>query len=233
VTPTRSDEPVTPRIRLKIWDGPTRIVHWLLVGLVGLAWWTGKSNRLDIHKWSGYTILGLIFFRALWGFAGSSSARFASFVRGPQALLAYARQHLFDRSHVAAGHNPMGGWSVVTMLFLLAMQTGTGLFAVDVDGIESGPLTYLISFDRGRQLAHLHRWTFNALLILIALHLCAVAFYGIYKRESLISAMVGGFKYFPAHARHQPVRFVSRWRVIMAVVVAAVFAACIAAGFQF
>jgi cytochrome b len=219
-------------LRVKTWDEPTRLVHWLLVILFGLSWWTGKTNRLDIHRYSGYGILGLVLFRIIWGFAGGGTARFQQFVRGPRALIGYARREMLHKGHVAFGHNPMGGWSVLAMLILLLTQTVSGLFSVDVDGIESGPLSYLVSFDRGRQWAHLHRWTFNGLLVLLGLHICAIVFYSLYKREGLVAAMVGGYKRFPAQVTHQPVGAVRWWRVIVAAIVAALIVAGAAAGFR-
>jgi cytochrome b len=214
-------------VRRKVWDIPTRIVHWLLVGLVALSWWTAENNRLDIHRWSGYSIFALVLFRVLWGFAGGTTARFGTFVRGPRAVAAYAKEHLFGRSHVTAGHNPMGGWSIVAMLAVLATQIGTGLFSVDVDGIESGPLSYLVSFDSGRALAKVHHLSFNVLLGLIALHLAAVLFYCLYKREALISAMILGVKKLP-HA-HTELHFAPWWRLLVAAVVAVLIVAAVVA----
>lgn len=219
------------RHRLRIWDAPTRIAHWTLVALFALSWWTAENNVLDIHRISGYGILGIVLFRILWGFFGSASARFGSFMRNPREVFSYATQRMFNRAHTTAGHNPLGGWSILLMLVLLSLQTGTGLFAVDVDGIESGPLSYLISFDAGRSLAHFHKWTFNALLWLIALHLVAVAFYCIYKREALISAMLTGYKSLASPAG-AGIWFASWWR-FLATVVAVVIVVCgIASGLR-
>lgn len=182
------------RTRLLVWDLPTRVTHWLLVVLVVVSWWSAETNELGLHRLSGYAILSLVLFRTAWGFVGSATARFSSFVRGPRDVMKYASRHMFDRAHVSLGHNPMGGWSVVVILLVLMLQLGTGLFAVDVDGFESGPLSYLVSFEAGRTLAKLHHQAFNVMTVLIALHVAAVAFYAIFKRQALVSAMVGGFK---------------------------------------
>ena len=136
----------TPRVR--IWDLPVRLTHWAIAALFAFQWWSGKTGRLDWHFLAGYTVIGLLVFRLLWGVMGSSTARFAGFVRGPVAVARYVRK-LFMRGdgrfHV--GHNPLGGWSVVLMLALLLVQTGLGLFAIDVDGDEGGPLSARVSFD--------------------------------------------------------------------------------------
>ncbi|HET8881100.1 MAG TPA: cytochrome b/b6 domain-containing protein [Solimonas sp.] len=184
----------------RVWDLPTRLVHVALIALFAFSWWSAENGELRWHRVSGYAVLTLLLFRIYWGFAGSTTARFASFVRGPRAFVAYARR-LFERpGERSAGHNPMGGWSVLAMLALLLSQTTTGLFAVDTDGIESGPLSHLVRFATGRRFAAVHEWSFNVLLTLIGLHVAFVLFYGIYKREPLVAAMLVGRKALPAGA---------------------------------
>lgn len=179
--------------RLRIWDAPTRIFHWAVVALVAAAWWTEKSRALDWHRLIGYSLLALILFRLLWGLFGSTTARFSSFVRGPRSLYLYVRRDLFRRDAARhPGHNPLGGWSVVAMLLALLIQIGLGMFAVDVDGIESGPLSYLVSFDTGRLASKLHNLSFNILLGLIGLHVVAVLFYLAHKRDNLVLPMLIG-----------------------------------------
>ncbi len=156
---------------MRVWDLPTRLVHWLMVLGVALSWWTGETGRLEWHRWSGYGLLGLVAFRIYWGFFGSSTARFRQFLRGPRTVVGYLR----GAWPPAPGHNPLGALSVLALLALLAAQIVLGLFAVDVDGIESGPLSLYVSFDAGRSAAKWHGAIFNALLWLIALHIVAIA----------------------------------------------------------
>src|SRR5690349_24353754 len=106
--------------RVRVWDLPTRLVHWLLVLLVPFSWWTAESGRLEWHRWSGYGLLGLVLFRVYWGFFGSSTARFSRFVRGPRAIVAYLR----GRLPASVGHNPLGALSVLALLGLLIAQIG-------------------------------------------------------------------------------------------------------------
>lgn len=213
------DEPSeTPRVRAKLWDGPTRIVHWALVILMGFAWWCVKANQTEWHLWAGYGILGLIVFRLIWGFAGSASARFVTFVKGPAATLAYAKT-LSKRSAVdAAGHNPLGGWSVVAILAAILGQVVTGLFAVDVDGLESGPLSDRVSFETGRLFSKWHDLSFTAIKLLVVLHLSAIAFYALYKRANLITPMITGYKSFEIDPK---LRFASLWRAVLGAAAAA------------
>src|ERR1700761_2270436 len=181
-----------PAARQRIWDGPTRIMHWLLVILIGACWWTGIHDQLQYHLYSGYAILWIALMRLYWGFVGSSTARFAHFVRGPKGIIDYARTlHHRDSAH-SHGHNPLGAISVLVMLGAVLGVAGLGLFAVDVDGLYSGPLSSYVSFKMGRHLAHLHYKWFEFLLAVIALHLVAVTFYYIYKRQNLVFPMISG-----------------------------------------
>src|SRR5690606_41063123 len=81
-----TENPASSVARVRIWDVPTRLVHWLIVASVATSWWTAERGDLELHRYSGYLLLGLLLFRIYWGFAGSSSARFAHFVKGPRAI---------------------------------------------------------------------------------------------------------------------------------------------------
>ncbi len=174
---------------MKVWDLPTRLFHWLIVLLIGFSWWSAETGHMDWHYRSGIAALILLVFRVLWGFLGSSTARFSNFLRSPAAVLAYLRQPRL--SVHAPGHNPLGGYSVLGMLLTLSIQIGTGLFAVDVDGIESGPLSNLVSFDLGRVAANIHHLTFTALQVLIALHLLAILYYRLRGRRLIVPMVTG------------------------------------------
>jgi cytochrome b len=192
--------------RTYIWDLPTRLVHWLLVALVFFSWGSAEYNQMDLHRYSGYALLGVVLFRLYWGFFGSSTARFTQFVKGPRAVLAYLRSLRASRSDSEPtayslqptasriGHNPLGALSVLALLAVLLTQIGLGLFAVDVDGLESGPLSYLVSFDTGRACAEVHEVIFNVLLAMIVLHVAAIFFYLFFKRDNLIAPMITGNK---------------------------------------
>jgi cytochrome b len=173
---------------VSVWDAPLRAFHWLLVVLVAFSWWSAENGVMHWHRYSGYTVLTLLLFRLYWGFAGSTTARFAQFVRGPRAVWASLR----ERKESPVGHTPHGGWSVIALLGLLLAQTGSGLFAVDTDGLESGPLATWISFGAGRNAAELHELGFNLLLALIALHVLAIAAYWLVSKRNLLGPMLSG-----------------------------------------
>jgi cytochrome b len=214
--------------RIRVWDVPTRLTHWLVVLLVGFSWWSGKSGRMEWHRWSGYVLLGLVIFRFYWGLAGSSTARFSEFVRGPRAIASY----LMGGWNTAPGHNPLGALSVMALLALLAAQVSFGLFAVDIDGIESGPLSTYVSFEAGRAAAGWHHTVFNVLLGIIALHVGAVFYYVCFRKQALVAAMMHGKRAYP-EPQPQAMRSASVLRLLIGVVLAAGLTWMVTRAFQF
>lgn len=215
---------------VRAWDGPTRIVHWSLALLIVASWWTAENGELQWHRYSGYAIVGLLAFRLYWMFAGSATARLFAYLRAPRVIVDYAKR-LLDRTPAAMarmGHNPLGALSALLLFSLLLAQVLLGAFAVDVDGIESGPLSHRVSFDLGRAFAELHHDLFDVLVVFIALHIAAVLFYLLYRRENLITPMVTGGPRLrvdaPASARRLPMTLRLLAGVVLGVSVAFAFA---------
>ena len=214
-----SDQPQTPQT-ITVWDLPTRLFHWTLVALMIAQWLTAEfGSAMDWHVWGGYAILALVVFRLIWGFVGSDTVRFRDFVRGPGAALGYLKALLRGETPLYLGHNPMGGWSIVAMLALLLVQAGTGLFANDDIMIE-GPLYGWGSKETSDWLTAVHRFNFNLLLLVIAVHISAVLFYLFVKRENLIHPMLSGRKHLPPELASAAPRIVSPWVGLGALLVA-------------
>ena len=212
--------------RIRLWDLPVRLVHWALVLLLPALWWTWRSGRTELHETLGYVTLGLLVFRILWGFIGSSTARFAHFVKGPREIAAYLR----GRSPVRVGHNPLGALSVLLLLGLMIAETGFGLFAEDVDGEESGALARFVSYETADWARGWHALLFNAILAVVALHVLAILFYLVVKRDNLVAPMVTGRKSYKQEvAPPLPAR---PWRAIVAAVIAAALAWWVSRGLK-
>ncbi len=201
-------------MRVGIWDLPTRIFHWALVLLVAAAWWTAEEEWIDWHYRAGMAILALLVFRLVWGLIGGSTARFASFVRGPGTILAYLR----GKAPPAIGHNPLGALSVIGLLGLLVALVGLGLVSADEDGLTPAPLSHLVSYDFAETAKDLHEDGFDFLLVLIGLHVAAILYYTLIKRQNLIGPMVIGKGEAPAGA--EPMRPASFARLLIAVAIA-------------
>lgn len=180
--------------RIRVWDLPTRIFHWLLalcvIGLVATAY-LGDGNQVW-HARLGYAALTLLLFRLVWGFVGGRWSRFSSFIYAPRSVLAYLRgqghpDHLI-------GHNPLGAVSVFAMLLVLLAQAASGM-VTDDEIAFTGPLNRFVSTSTGLAATWYHKAVGQWLVIaLVVLHVGAIFYYLLRKRENLVTAMVTGDK---------------------------------------
>lgn len=170
-----------------LWDLVVRIVHWSMVLLLPLAWYTAEEGHLERHGWIGYVLIVLLLTRVLWGFLGSRHARFSDFLRGPRAVLAYLR----GAPSPTPGHNPLGGWSVVTIWLLLGMQLITGLLNSD-DILFDGPLHSLASGSLADTAGAWHEILFNLIIAWFLVHLAAIGWYQWRRGKDLLRPMVTG-----------------------------------------
>lgn len=179
-----------PTQRIKIWDLPTRLFHWLLTILVVAAVITAKTggDAMVWHGRIGLTILGLVVFRIVWGLVGSTYARFSNFLPTPSSIAAYLRGRWHDH-----GHTPLGALSVFAMLAMLVVQVSTGVFSND-DIAFQGPLAALIDKEFSDTLTGFHKLSIKIVIALIALHLGAIAFYAFVKKDHLVAPMISGWK---------------------------------------
>ncbi len=187
-------------LKILIWDGPTRLFHWLAAALVAAAYVTWRLNWMHWHAAAGYALLTLVIFRILWGIFGSETTRFSSFIASPRAAARYLAHALRREPDHQAGHNPAGGWMV---LFLLLLQVGVTLTGVYVnnDVADEGPFTELIPAPVANAITALHWIFWDALLAAVALHLLAIFLYKVVKGQNLVLPMVTGWKVLPAGAR--------------------------------
>lgn len=217
----------------KVWDLPVRLFHVLLIVLVGLLWWTGSVGGLDVnvsvggktlflsnmdlHACLGQGVLGLVIFRVLWGIAGSSTARFSSFVRGPRAVWGEFSALLRGETPHGVGHNPLGALMIIALLLALATQATLGLFTAD-DIFFEAPLYHLVDDDLASRFLSWHRALFNVILGLVGLHVVAVLYY-LVRGRNLIGPMLTG----RARVSGSEVRMAPLWlALVMALIAAAV-----------
>jgi cytochrome b len=206
-----------------VWDLPVRITHWLLVVCVAGCWATHYAGVewFEWHRRLGYGALVLVAFRIVWGFVGTRHARFANFLRGPRAIVAYLRS-----GRETTGHNPLGALGVVALLGLLGSQAATGLFAND-EIMNAGPFYGWIAPESSNRLTSLHRANSDWLLAMIALHVLAVGWYSLVRRRALLHAMLTGRK----DERLVPVaEAISGSRLPLALLIVAALAGALALG---
>jgi cytochrome b len=171
----------TMATRILVWDIPTRVFHWLLAGSFAGAFLTAESETWrDLHVLLGYTVVGLIGFRILWGLIGTRYARFRSFAFRPSQVVAYLKSLLSRSPQHYVGHNPAGSW-VIYGLLLLGLVTGvTGYATYDQIG--------------GEWLEELHEGAANSMLALVGVHVAGVLVSSLLHRENLVRSMISGYK---------------------------------------
>lgn len=192
--------------RILVWDLPTRVFHWLLVLSFSGAFLTAESERYrDIHVVLGYTLLGLIAFRLLWGFFGTRYAQFRSFLFKPGEIVAYVRSLFKGQPAHYVGHNPAGS---VAIWLLLALGISIGVTGV-----------MLFQDIGGDAMEELHEFLSNAMLAVALIHIAGVVVSSVLHRENLVRSMITGFK---TASSDEGIRRSYRWLgVIMLAAVAA------------
>lgn len=200
---------------VRVWDLPTRLFHWLLVVLMIGVFVTGLEggNLIVWHGRLGVAIAGLLAFRLVWGFVGSTYARFAHFVPGPGRIKAYLKGEW-----EGLGHNPLGALSVLALLAVATFQVVSGLVSNDDIAFE-GPLYVLVSKDTSDWLTGLHRLNIWLIGALVALHVAAVLFYVHVKKDNLVKPMITGVK-----AVEDPAAQAAKGGGLVAFIIALVFA---------
>ena len=200
--------------RVRAWDLATRLFHWLLVTLIASAYLTRAYSgdpTLYWHRINGYALLALLLFRLMWGFAGSSTSRFAAFVPWPGPALRYVGALVRHRPMHYLGHNPLGAALIFAMLLAVAAQAVAGLFTTD-DVLAQGPLhDHAPDWLDGRMGAY-HAQGFWIILALAAVHIVANLVYHFVMKDKLISAMVTGEKPVLDYEDQPQARLVPQWR---------------------
>ena len=167
--------------KIKVWDAPVRVFHWLLVLSFAGAYLSAESERWRLlHVTLGYTLGGLVAFRLVWGLIGTRYARFASFVRGPQSVLAYFRSLRNGHPQHHLGHNPAGAVAIVLLLLTSVAVVASGWAIYNDVG--------------GEWLSELHELAANGMLLLVAVHIAGVLWASLLHHENLVRAMVTGQK---------------------------------------
>jgi cytochrome b len=190
-----------PTTSVAVWDWPTRAFHWLFVVCIACAWPSFQfaerlgDPTLKWHRYNGYAILVLVVFRLLWGFLGSSTARWASFVRWPWTAAGYGLDLVRGRDRKFLGHNPLGTYMILALLAAVIAQSVLGLVITEYNDTTWGPLYKLVSEGSKKAVQQWHGLLlYWAILPLATAHIVANSLYGLLKKDPLIRAMITGRK---------------------------------------
>lgn len=168
--------------RVLVWDLPTRVFHWTLAASFAGAYLTAESERYrDIHVALGYLMFGLLAFRLVWGFVGTTYARFGSFACQPAAVVCYVRSLFSPQPEHHVGHNPVGGVAIFLLLLLglLISISGVGLYW---------------EFGDEEVWEELHEIAANLMLLVVFVHIAGVLVSSVLHKENLVRSMLSGYK---------------------------------------
>ena len=173
--------------KVKVWDLSLRLFHFILIFLIIGSYVSAKFDMLNIHQYFGVSLLGLIFFRILWGFIGTNYSRFASFnISLKGALTQFSKQ-----SQNISIRTPLGSFSTLSFIIVLLVLAISGLFSSD-DVLYDAPLAYLVP-------RYVYFWTdihnlFHFILyFLVGIHILAIIHYQVIKKHKIIERMVDGY----------------------------------------
>jgi cytochrome b len=217
------------RTKIRVWDLPTRIFHWALVlcviGSVATAQIGGAA--MAWHFRCGYAILTLLLFRLVWGVVGGQWSRFNSFMYTPNTILAYIRGK--GRPEQSIGHSPTGALSVFALLLVLLMQVISGLTSDD-EITAAGPLVSFVSNAWVTNTTFYHANVGKFILLgLLALHIGAIIYYQLTKKQNLTRPMINGDKEVDMVSVSSKDTAASRLLAIFILIGSALFVAWVAA----
>ena len=225
----------------RVWDAPTRWFHWInaicVVALIVVGYLILNGRALEIpragslklktiHTWIGYVFAINLLVRIAWAFLGNRYARWRAILPGGRGYLSgtwsYIKAFFSRHPEQYLGHNPLGRFSVTTMLVLIVILAvsgvvlaGTDLFYPPIGQWIAGwvaapgvdPATLVpgapdmydkAAFDSMRAfrkpfiLSHLY--SYYALLVVAGLHILGVVMTEIREGGSIISATISGRK---------------------------------------
>lgn len=196
------------RDKKKVWDLAIRVFHWSLVLSFTIAYFTGDDAD-TLHAYAGYLIIGLLGFRFIWGFVGSATARFRSFIYSPAETLRYARSFVTRSPIHYLGHNPLGALMVFALLLFVGLTSWSGLkvYAIEGKGPLAQEVNLLVATAYAEDEVHerknidkkahrfwkdVHELFANFTLFLVIVHIIGAVLASIVHGENLIKSMLTG-----------------------------------------
>ena len=171
----------------KIWDLPLRLFHLSLILVVIGSIISAKLNMLDLHQYFGVALLGLVFFRILWGFFGTYYSRFTSF----NLSIVDALSQFSKTNNISSIRTPIGCYSTLIFMMVLLSISVSGLFSSD-DILYDAPLSFLTP-NLTSDWTYIHNILHYLLYILIGIHILAIMYYQIVKKMKIIERVLDGY----------------------------------------
>ena len=168
----------------KVWDPFVRVFHWSLA-LMMIANAFVIEDESKLHRWVGYTVVGLVLARILWGFIGTQYARFSSFPPSARASVEQMADIASGRKRIHLGHTPLGALMIYNLIAAVLVICVSGyLMTTDMFWGEEWP-------------EELHEMAVTWVEISVVAHVAAVLFESFRTRVNLPRAMITGYKRVP------------------------------------
>ena len=170
--------------RVMVFDIPVRMFHWLMAGFFLTA--IIIANTVDddsaifsYHMMAGMMIGVLLVYRIIWGFIGSTYARFSTFMLKPSQLFNYFREIIGSKTTRYLNHNPASSFAALLMFIAVIGLMVTGYMMVGV-GQESAK--------------EVHEIFAQLFVITVISHVIGVVYHQIRHRDGMITSMIDGKK---------------------------------------
>ena len=170
-------------IESKIWDLPTRLLHWIIALCITLNLFVLEDGDLG-HRWIGYISVFAFSLRFFWGFFGGNTSRFKLFPLHPKQTLAFIRNLVTGKPEEHyPGHNPLATWVYIAIWSCIV--------CLGVSGWMMG----LDAYWGEEWLENLHEAFAKGIQALLILHLLGIALDSFKHRRKTWLGMITGKKY--------------------------------------
>jgi len=180
---------------VKVWDLWVRLFHWCFaIVVVGLLI-SGRTGFqfFDWHKTAGEIALALLAFRIVWGIWGSSTAKLLPLFKPPALAFGHLAKLVRRReTNDGYGHNAAGGYAVLALLAVVAIQAISGSFIADEDEFVEGRFYDSVSSDFSSLMYDIHYYNSQVLIALVVLHIVMIFVYLLIARSNLVKPMFTG-----------------------------------------
>ncbi|MDN4017175.1 cytochrome b/b6 domain-containing protein [Zwartia panacis] len=167
----------------KVVDLATRTYHWLFAASFLGAYLSADSEKFRLlHVTLGYTMIGLLGFRLVWGMFGPRHMRLSAMFRKLKGLKplreAFRSGQLLQASHLKQSANLLMSWVIVALLISVIPLTLSG---------------YAVYHElAGKWLEEIHEFFGELMLWMVVIHLIMIAVVSLLRRTNLAQSMITG-----------------------------------------
>lgn len=166
----------------RVWDPLVRVFHWALVTCVLANYFVTEAGE-TLHQWLGYGACALVTGRLVWGFVGTTHARFSDFWPTSRRVYGHICSLLSGNPTHYIGHSPLGAVMMLTLMVLVLLLGLTGW----MQGLDQ--------FFGDESIMEMHEVLSHAIIMLAGLHGMAAVILGHLEKTNLIKAMLTGVKH--------------------------------------